>query len=158
MMASVLALGPGVQAIAAKLPTTSPATARSVQATQNRWHAVETEFGLLTSSQVAVREGFAAGNRQLAHDQRQAGRLLGVHRGARLLYPGFQFDANGSLRPIIKRIAEIGRQSDWADADILLWFTSPTTYLPDDARPVDLLDDAPEHVAKVAEATFEAPW
>lgn len=112
------------------------------------------EFGLFTSAQVAEEQGFATSNRQLAHDQRHAGRLLGVRRGARLLYPEFQLDGDGQLRPVIQHVAMIGRRASWTEADILLWFTSPTTYLPDDARPVDALDDDPEREVKVAAEMF----
>ncbi len=154
--AAVTSLGEAFQALRDKQLPVSPATVQSVQSTQNRWQQVEEEFGLLSSGEVAARQGSA--NRQLAYDQRRTGRLLGIRRGARWVYPGFQFDADGQPRMVVAEVARLGSSAGWTAADVLLWFTTPTTYLPDDKRPVDLLDSDPDLVVAGGKARFNERW
>ncbi|MGO4433826.1 hypothetical protein AB4Y88_11155, partial [Paenarthrobacter sp. RAF9] len=86
---SISALGP---AMAAFKGTTSPQLARAIQATENAWKGVEAEYGLLGSMEVARLIGSGKSGRSFASDQHAAGKLIGIKRGNKVLYPGFQFD------------------------------------------------------------------
>lgn len=135
----------------------SPQVARSVQAAENRWRAIDREFGLLDSAVVAERLGASKANRNLAHSLAKKGRILGVRRGRRILYPGFQFDHDtGQVRPVIARVVELGRGSRWADAHLLQWFCAPNGFL-GGARPVDVIDNEPE-LLEAARADMTARW
>jgi len=154
---AVTTLGTALRALSEQGISASPATIASVQATQTRWDDIDREFGLLSSAQVAALQGSTS--RQLAYDQRRAGRILGVRRGARrVVYPRFQFDADGAPRPLIAEIASLAAAAGWSAGDVLLWFVAPTTYLPGDARPVDLLASEPGRVTQAAQARFNEQW
>lgn len=157
MESAVSTLGAAFQALRADEIPVSAATVHAVAATEDRWAAIDREFGLLTSAQVAALQGST--NRQLAYDQRRAGRILGARRGAkRVVYPAFQFDQEGQPRQIIAQLARMGSAAGWTDADVLLWLIASTSYLPDDARPVDVLASNPGQVAAAAQAKFTEQW
>src|SRR5690606_27737672 len=78
---------------------TTPQAARALQVTENAYRRIGEEFGYLSSSDVAERMHAKSGNRQLANSLRREGKLLGVRRTNRYLYPGFQFDDQGQLKP-----------------------------------------------------------
>ncbi|WP_024793259.1 hypothetical protein [Tomitella biformata] len=152
---SVLALGVAVQAVDA--PTT-PQIARAVQATENRWRAIESEFGLLNSTDVARLLGSRASNtRSFTADQRKAGRVLGIRRGKSYLYPGFQFDANGVVQTAIPTILRLAADADWSAESTAMWLCSPSGWLAD-RRPVDLLATEPDAVLAAARAKFNTQW
>ncbi|WP_168226604.1 hypothetical protein [Tomitella fengzijianii] len=151
---NVAALGSAIHS--AHLTAASPALARAVQAQQNLYDALDAEFGLLTSAQVADRLGSrAAARRNAAAAARAAGRLLALRRGNRLLYPGFQFTAAG-IRPVIADLRSLGDRHGWHEAGLIEWLLGPTTLL-DGGRPVDALGDA-ERLLAVAEASFGVSW
>lgn len=128
---------------------------RSVSDTENFWRSIETQFGLLNSTQLAESVG-ARVHRSYASDQRKAGRLLAVERTNRLLYPGFQID-NGKIRPVISQLLTLGKEHEESEADIIFWLCSPTTYLRGGGRPVDHLGD-PELVLETARKSWGAIW
>lgn len=134
--------------------TVSPQLARSIQAAEN--HVRDREFGLLSAMQVSVLLGNRAGDVRFVNRMRAAGKVLGIRRGHRFLYPGFQF-AGGSVKPVIPRLLEAGRAAEWDDSDVVLWLCSPTTYLPGGHRPVDFLNDA-DTVVAAAQASFNVEW
>ncbi|WP_182347758.1 hypothetical protein [Tomitella gaofuii] len=151
---NVAALGSAIHS--AHLTAASPALARAVQAQQNLYDALDAEFGLLTSAQVADRLGsLASVRRNAAAAARAAGRLLALRRGNRLLYPGFQFTAAG-IRPVIAELRSLGERHGWHEAGLIEWLLGPTTKL-DGARPVDVVDDASRLLA-AAEASFGVSW
>lgn len=108
-----------------------------------------TEFGALTSSQVADLVGSEAKNRSsLAHRWRKEGRLLGVQYKGTVWYPGFQFHDGDVLPVVVDVLAELGGAGagEW---EIALWFTAPSGWLAD-RRPVDLLLSDPLRVIEAA--------
>ncbi len=109
------------------------------------------EFGALRSNEVADLAGSQASNRAaLANRWRTENRLVAVAVGDELLYPGFQFTAEGRPHPAVKGALDWLRSdphtSDWQAA---LWFVTPTGWL-GGRRPVDLRDQQPEAVAEAA--------
>ncbi|WP_144662866.1 hypothetical protein [Paenarthrobacter nicotinovorans] len=154
MERSVEALGPALADIHGE---TSPQLARSMQATENAWREMETEFGLLTSIEVSKAVGSKFPNRSYASDQRAAGKLLAIKRPGGFKYPGFQIDPpEHALRPVIKDLLELAAEAGRSEAGLALWIISPTGYL-DGARPVDLLDE-PETVVEAARQSFNVQW
>lgn len=136
---SVQALGP---AMAAFRGTTSPQLARAVQATENVWKGIEAEFGLLTSADVAALIGTGKSGRSFASDQRAAGKLIGIKRGNRVLFPGFQFDRPaGKVRSVVPELLRMAKDVGWDEEDLVLWLVAPSGYFHGD-RPVEHLNDA----------------
>lgn len=130
-----------------------PTPAAVLQARRNAQarSALLGEFGALRSQEVADLAGSRASNRAaLATRWRAERRVVAVPIGDQLLYPGFQFDAEGRPNPTVSRaLAWLGSDplaSDWQTA---LWFATPTAWL-GGRRPVDLLDGDPEAVVEAA--------
>ncbi|WP_025159178.1 hypothetical protein [Leifsonia aquatica] len=140
----------------------SPATARAAQAGENAVKAVEDEFGLLSSVEVANLLGSsssAESKRSLAKDMRDQGRLLYVRRLNKFLYPGFQFDtARGRVAPLVADLMALAVDSGWAAEDVVLWLCSPTTYFADGSRPVDHFVADPARVLEVARRAWNVEW
>lgn len=149
-------------AMARMLNVIPPATARAVQAGENAVHAIEDEFGLLTSSEVSALLGSsssAAATRSLANDMRAAGKLLFVRRLNKFLYPGFQFDRiRGRASPLAKSLLDMAGETGWEPEDVVLWLCSPTTYFEDGSRPVDHFDSDPDRVLDVARQAWAVEW
>jgi len=137
--------------------TVSPQVARSVQATENAWRRMDAEFGLLAAEDVAVRLGYAPTNRAWAATHRRASQLLGVRRGGRYRYPGFQLTDTGVL-PVVPKLLELAAAHDWAPEGLALWLCTPTGYLEDGARPVDLLAEDPAAVLAAAASYVQPRW
>jgi hypothetical protein len=153
---------PGVwrlrRAMAASPDVVSPQLARSLQATENMWRSIATEFGLLTSGQVAELLGARPSNRKLAARRRAAHQIAGVVRRNAVVYPGFQFDqTHGTIIPVMARLIELAAANNWSEADLLLWLCSPTTAFDSEDRPVDHLEQ-PDAVLRAAKNQFEAQW
>lgn len=105
------------------------------------WAALHAEFGLLTAQELSLRLGL------LPEDVRAlygAGNLIAVHRGGRVLYPGFQVSPAGEVRAVIADLLWAAEAAGRSQTALILWLTSPAGDL-DGQRPVDLLDD-PERV------------
>lgn len=118
----------------------SPQIARSVQAGENRWRRMAKEFDMLDSSQVASLLGISASNRNKASQLAKQGKILGVARGNRTLYPSFEFDlAAGKVRPVIAEVVKAAGDR-WDPESLLQWFCAPNGFL-DGRRPVDTIDD-----------------
>lgn len=118
----------------------SPQVARSVVAQENRWRRMENEFGMLDSTEVAQELGNSATNRNNASQLVKDGKLLGVKRGNRTLFPKFEFDlAAGNVRPVISDVVQIAGDR-WSGESLLQWFCAPNGYL-DGRRPVDVIED-----------------
>lgn len=84
----------------------------------------------------------------LAGRWRNAGKIFGVEHRGRILYPAFQFDDTGRPKPVVAAVLKaLGRRGPW---QIASWFTAPDGWLPDDRRPVDVMDADPDAVAEAA--------
>lgn len=150
---AVAALGEAMDAV--RVPA-SPQLARAVQAQRNLYSEIESEFGMLSSSQAGERMGSrSSAKRNLAIAARKSGRLLGIQRGAYVQFPGFQFDDQGA-RPMIEDLIQVGNHCGRTEEGLVQWLVSPTTYL-DGRRPVDVIDD-PEKLLSVAREAFGVQW
>jgi hypothetical protein len=113
------------------------------------------EFGWMTAEQLAEANGSETANRRaLVDNWKKRHQVFSVpHRDAkkeqREVFILFQFDKN--LRPIkaMREIIEVfgERKSPWK---LALWFASNNGWLPNQARPVDLLTSSPDAVIKAA--------
>lgn len=127
------------------------------QTTENVWRMIDEEFGLLTAAEVAQTVGSTAKSaKSYAADARKAGRLLGVKRMNRLLYPGFQVNDAGPL-PVIRQLHNAAQRLEIGEEAVLLWLTAPTTWWDERSRPVDHLE-APEEVLQAFEAHYGTEW
>jgi hypothetical protein len=109
------------------------------------------EFGALRSHEVAdLAESRASNRAALANRWRAENRLVAVSVRDELLYPGFQFNAEGKPKPAIAAVIGWLRSdphiTDWQMA---LWFVAPTSWL-GGRRPVDLIDEDPDAVIDAA--------
>lgn len=146
---SVAALGAAAAALDV-LP--EPALARATLGVEAAWRDVEREFSLLSAAEISRRAGSrAAAARSWASQKRLAGQLVGVVRRNRIVYPGFQLDATGAIRPAVPRVIAVLRGGGWSDEHIVLWFTAADGRL-GGVRPVDELDGPPEPIVAAAEA------
>lgn len=135
----------------------TPATARMLQATANRIQAIDDEFGLLGSAEVAGILGSRGEPRSFTADLRRQRRILSLPRLNRLVYPGFQFDrSTGAIRPLIAPLIELAVEYDRAPENIVFWLCRETSYLDGD-RPVDHLDDA-DRILEVASEAWGVDW
>lgn len=135
--------------------TVPPATARALQATENAVRAIEAEFGLLSSTEVAQMLASSSG-RSLANRMRARGELVYLRRLNRFAYPTFQFSGD-RVKPAIRLFVQLARSAGWTSEDVVLWLCSPTTYLPNGGRPVDFLDDV-DRVLSVAAQAWGVEW
>jgi len=138
--------------IEAMLPALEvPSEASILQARRNaaEQEALLQDPGAFSAAQVADLAGSKAKNRAaLASRWQQEGRILGVRHRGQLLYPAFQFDADGRPLPVISRVLKtFGEGSgSWETA---LWFTAANGWL-GGVRPVDLLAKEPDKVVDAA--------
>lgn len=124
---------------------------RTLAATEEMWRSVHAEFGLLTAQELAQRLGAPAPDDVRA--LYAAGELVAVHRGGRVLYPGFQVNqVTQAVRPVIRELLRAAEGAGRSEASLILWLVSPGGSL-DGARPVDLLE-TPDRVLQAAEDSF----
>lgn len=128
-----------------------PSDAAAVLARRNAKRRGELlqEFGALSGEQIAEERSRAANRHALAARWRKEGKLFGVPYRGQTLYPAFQFDDEGRLRPVIAQALTAlprDRMSEW---EVALWWTSGNGTL-GGHRPVDLIDDQPEAVLAAA--------
>ena len=130
-----------------------PTPAAVLQARRNAEarSALLAEYGALRSQDVADLAASRATNRAaLANRWRTENRVIAVPVRDELLYPGFQFNAEGKPKPAIGPTIDLLRSdphtTDWQMA---LWFVTPTSWL-GGIRPVDLLDEDPDAVIDAA--------
>ncbi|SEB54516.1 hypothetical protein SAMN04489806_1052 [Paramicrobacterium humi] len=147
----------------ARMPApVDPAVARAIQAGENIKKQIETEFGLLTSAEVAGLLGSSANRsavRSLARDMRARGELLAIRRLNKYLYPGFQFDrSRGQVLPVVKPLLQIADERSWEPEDVVMWLCAPTTYFVDESRPVDHISRDPDLVLNVAKQAWGVQW
>lgn len=107
------------------------------------------EFGALSGEQIAEERSRAANRHALAARWRKEGRIFGVPYRGQMLYPAFQFDDDGTLRPVISDVLAglpRDRMSEW---EVALWWTAANGALGGE-RPVDLLEERPQELAEAA--------
>ena len=133
-------------------PDVIPTPAVLLQARRNaEWRMwVARAYGLLTGAQVAELLGSSASNRAaVASRSAVDGRIFAVHhKGNRVLYPAFQFQADGVVRAVIAETLEILAPLGYDGWELLSWFTAANPLLDGDA-PADHLD-TPERVLAAA--------
>jgi hypothetical protein len=133
--------------------TALPTPAAVLQARRNARarSALLEEFGALRSHEVAdLAESRASNRAALANRWRAEDRVVAVPVRDELLYPGFQFSAEGkpkpAIRPVLQQLGSEPHATDWQRA---LWFVSPSSWL-GGARPADLLDEDPNAILDAA--------
>lgn len=135
----------------------SPEQVSRAHATESAWRSIDREFGLLTAVEVAQRCGSeSTGRSSYASDARRGGRLLGVKRLNRYLYPSFQLGPTGP-RAVVAKLKRAGDRLEVGEEAILLWMTAPTTWWNEESRPVDHLDD-PEGVVAAFTSHYGSIW
>jgi hypothetical protein len=135
----------------------SPAGVWHAQRSAEARLALVSEHGAWTATEVAKRAGSDSANRSaLASSWRAAGRVLGVEWSGSVVFPAFQFGADGRPLPVIASVVTHLRGAGLDDWQAALWFASPTGWL-DDRRPVDVLDRAPEAVESAAAQFNDRP-
>ena len=88
------------------------------------------------------------GAADLADEWRDDGKIFGVERQGRVLYPAFQFDGDGRPKPVVAEVLQaLGKRGPW---QIASWFATPNGWLSDDRRPVDVMDTDPDAVVNAA--------
>jgi hypothetical protein len=131
---------------------------RAIEATERLVESVESEFGLFKAADVVERYGTSAPDAAYHHRE---GALLAIRRSDVLVFPGFQFQADGTPRPVISALRTLADTNQWSQSDLFLWLVSPTGYL-DDVRPVDLLamgnKAADERLIATAEMEMTLEW
>jgi hypothetical protein len=112
------------------------------------------EFGWTTAEELATANGSQAENRHaLADNWKKRHQVFSVpHRdakeGLREVFPLFQFEDHRPIKVVREIIEAFGeRKSPWK---LALWFTSNNGWLPNQARPVDLLTTSPNDVIEAA--------
>jgi hypothetical protein len=152
---SATALGAALDAVKVY---TEPAVARAVQAERNLYDRIDAEFGLLTSAETGRRLGSrSTAPRNLAVTTRRSRTLLAITRGHQMLFPGFQFGADGRPLPVIRTLRDLADEAQWSENGVVQWLCAPTTYLAG-LRPVDLLTSDPERVVDTARRAWTAQW
>jgi hypothetical protein len=152
---SIRALGP---AMASNPAPASPQLARSLQAAENVWRRIDSEFGMFSSVEVGAMLGARKPNRNAASEKRSAGQLIGILRGNSYRYPGFQFDRErGEILPVISRLITLARENGRSDDDLIHWLISPSSYFQEARRPVDFIREE-DLLLAAAKDQFEASW
>lgn len=127
-----------------------PATIRALRDREAAWRDVENRYGLLSAADVADMAGSLSANRsEYASAQRRRSRILGVERAGRVVYPGFQFSADGKALPGMQPVLANFRDAEWPAESVMFWFTAPNGYL-DDAEPAQRLRTDPTAVLDAA--------
>lgn len=147
---------PMSELIEAMMPSTDvPTPVEVLQARRNaeaRWGLLS-EFGALTSAQVAEAAGSKAANTAaLASRWLRSRDVLAVTYNGTRYFPGFQFDEAGKPLPIVREVLEhLEDLGEWQRA---IWFVTRSRLLGDE-RPVDLMREHPEQLVAAARASAE---
>jgi hypothetical protein len=143
-----------IEAMLPESPVPTPVAVLQARRNAAAREELITEFGLLSSVDIASRAGSRAKNKAaLANRWKQEGKIFSIHHQGLVFFPAFQFDDDGQPLPVIARsLAMLGRQSTgW---ELALWFLAANGWL-DGKRPVDLLRSEPEAVSRAAEREAE---
>jgi hypothetical protein len=148
-----------VDFLTARMLTPSATDLEMAQRLAGRHARILNEFGFFTAEQLADANGSQANNRAaLADNWRKRRQVFAVphpDKAARErdVYPAFQFE-DGKPIKAVQQVLEAfgGRKAPWK---LALWFTSNNGWLPDSARPVDLLVSDPHAVIDAAQRDAE---
>lgn len=123
----------------------SPQMARSIKASTDRWHQAMKDHRFLNGAELD----------DMPVD-RGEGKVLRVGEGDAALYPEFQFDGAGQVRPVILDLISLEKNADWSMQSLVLWLMTPTGAF-DDEAPVNHLDE-PEKILAAAHSRFGQSW
>ena len=143
-----------VDFIAGQMVVPSRVDTKMAQRIAARHARVLNEFGFVTAEQLADANQSRAGNRNaLADNWKKRRQVFAVrHRDEsgqpREVFPLFQFEDHKPIK-VVQSVLEVfgEHKAPWK---LALWFTSNNGWLPGQARPVDLLESAPEAVLQAA--------
>ncbi|MFB9315525.1 hypothetical protein [Nocardioides plantarum] len=155
MLRTAASLGP---AIAAVEVDASPQMVRAARAQEIFYDRIDGTFGLLSASEAGRRMGSTATRPDnLATHARKAGRLLALERGSRLLFPGWNFDADGQPLPVVADLRVLGAQHGRSERGIIEWASAPSAFFGGDA-PASYLAVDPELVLQSAANAWSTEW
>lgn len=97
------------------------------------WDDIEREFGLLSSDDVAVMLGTRALNKA-------RNKMIAIKMSRNLVYPGFQFDSTGALRPTIEVLVKLANENGIEFTWVAQWMCLRSEFL-NGFRPVDLINE-----------------
>lgn len=147
-----------IEFMAGQFVVPTPEDTKMAQRLATRQARILEEFGFFTAEQLAeLNRSRAANQGALANNWKQRRQVFAVPRRdetgqTREVFPKFQFEDGRPRRTVQRVLAEFAdRKSPWK---LALWFTSSNGWLPDQSRPVDLLESDPEGVVQAAR--FEA--
>lgn len=148
-----------VDFMAARMLAPSVVDLKMAQRLAERRARVLNEFGFFTAEQLADANGSQAGKRAaLADNWRKRHQVFAVphpDKAARErdVYPAFQFENGKPIKAVQAVLEAFGdRKAPWK---VALWFTSNNGWLPESARPVDLLGSDPQAVIDAARREAE---
>ncbi|MEJ7647711.1 MAG: hypothetical protein WKF57_01490 [Nakamurella sp.] len=120
----------------------SPLKMAALAKTEQRWRAIESDYGFLDSRAVGTMRGSQSGNSSAAASKLNAtGKALAVARNG-LQFPAFQFADDGTIHPVIPKLLTVmATEAGWTKESITLWLTAPNGYLPGGDVPAAHLTD-----------------
>lgn len=143
-----------VDFIAGQMVVPSRVDTKMAQRIAARHARVLNEFGFVTAEQLADANQSRASNRSaLADNWKKRRQVFAVrHRDGsgrpREVFPLFQFEDHKPIKSVQTVLEAFGDgKTPWK---LALWFTSNNGWLPGQARPVDLLESAPDAVVQAA--------
>ena len=136
-----------------QMPVPDPIEVAMMRRLAARYARVLAEFGFFTAEELAsANHSQAASGTAMVDNWRERGRVFAVPHPdksahPRDVYSAFQFE-KCQPREVVRDVLKVfARKDRWK---LALWFTSNNGWLPDDARPVDLLKSDPKAVVEAA--------
>ncbi|TRW45597.1 hypothetical protein [Georgenia yuyongxinii] len=126
-----------------------------MEATAQMWERVRDDAGLLTAAEVAAFTGVTPSR---AVEDAAAGHTLAVVIDGELLWPGSQFEADGTVAMIIRELIAVAEAHGYSRTGQVFWLYSPTTYLAGGRRPVEVLHPDPQAVLAAAAGNMGVEW
>jgi len=155
LIRSSRALGEALQSAA---PHASPQLARATQARENLYDEISSRFGLLTSTEAGKRLGSrAAKPANAAIQARENRRLLALHRGRYVLFPGFQFAPDGKPLEVIKLLRDLAAEYNRSETGLVEWLSVANNQFGGEA-PAEYLSSDPDRVLRSARNAFGVSW
>ena len=104
----------------------------------------------MSASRIAELAGSRSANRsEYASAMRRDGKVVGVTRAGRVLFPAFQFGPEGRPVEVMRQVIGAFRAGHWSDESIILWSAAANGYL-DGAEPAALLSSESDRVLDAA--------
>lgn len=143
------------QALADRLNITLVHATQMAAALQRVWERMRGEFGFLTVDDVAV---LTRRTVPQTMDDADTGHTLAVNVNDHLVWPGFQFDEDGTVAMIIPELIATATTHGWTLESLAMFLCAPTGWLEDNARPVDLLHTDPQAVLAATDKHMAERW